>query len=302
LHYIYLFKIILQEKAMKKLIIIITAASIFILPAGLKGADYMVGVKAGYYGWSPFYSEIGVPGFSDIGWGSGVLAGPILSVILTPEISVSLSGLAGKQSAAWQSLFQETDYGALRSGNYSFDVVRGDFDFVISYRVAEKFRLLAGYKYLHMLVNIESTDVETKEPAELFAGVRSMDFLNYFHGPAIGVGYSHAFSQYYFTTLTLSGVYMWGMFKHEKMKNYPFPDNGEPDGGKFSATSMRQIGINIEPSIGMNPGNGLPIVMLGVRYQRFWVEFTDETDELPKPGNWFKDTLIGIFFSAVYLF
>ncbi len=94
--------------------------------------DVIVGAKAGYYVWRPFYNEVGASGMSDIDYGTGMLAGPIVSLLLSPDLTFSLAGLAGRQSTHWQSTFSDFDSTQNVSGGYYFDTLRVDIDSALS--------------------------------------------------------------------------------------------------------------------------------------------------------------------------
>lgn len=52
----------------------------------------------------------------------------------------------------------------------------------------------------------------------------------------------------------------------------------------------------------MNPGNNLPIITLGVRYQRSRWQTTESNDATGDKGKSFDDTVIGAFVSIVFMF
>ncbi len=81
--------------------ICIVCTAILSLPSFSNGAEYMAGVRAGYFAWQPFLKDIGASGMSDITWGTGMLYGPIFSVMFTDDLSISVSALFGKQSTHW---------------------------------------------------------------------------------------------------------------------------------------------------------------------------------------------------------
>ncbi|MCX7679124.1 MAG: hypothetical protein N2316_07875 [Spirochaetes bacterium] len=273
--------------------------------------DIAIGAKAGYFAWLPMYADMGTGGaIEDIRWGAGILYGPIISIGFTPEISLSMAGLMGRQVTSWDSRFRSRSiYNEIEilSGNYDFDVFRGDFDSVLIYRLTTNFRIFAGYKYLLMKTELSFSEIRTN-PSD-----NSIDFieiinlkLNHFgHGPAFGIGYSYPFGSPFFMAITLSGVYMWGEFEFEAVESYqneqnfirPKPESELPVGKRVPIT---HAGINVEPSIGMAPGEGMPIVMLGVRYQHFLIKIEDIPNVIPE--KWMNDKMVGLFVSAVFTF
>jgi len=141
---------------------------------------------------------------ADVDRGNGVLYGPIISLILTPQISLSFSGLMGEQSTHWNSRFspypaQNTNV----SGNFNFDVFRGDFDTVLSYRVGSSFRVFAGNKYLYMKTSMDMTEIRTDDVTNVIeeVDISSMEFKHYGHGPPLGFGYAYPLSSTFFASL-----------------------------------------------------------------------------------------------------
>jgi hypothetical protein len=273
--------------------------------------DYMLGAKAGYFAWQPFYSEVENAGsLTDVDWGTGILYGPIVSIIFTPELSLSVSGLMGRQSTHWKSRFSdyESDPGLSISGDFYFDVFRADIDSALIYQLGGNFRIFGGYKYQYMKTTLEYTELRIDTSTLLIdeISMSSHEFLHYCHGPALGIGYSYPINQAFFASLTVSGVYMWGTFDVESSTSYGFVSGsqiGLKENKPNRPTTMRQMGVNIEPAIGMSPGPGMPIVTLGVRYQRFRVNFPDPEGSMMKDQKgWLDDTMIGVFVSAVYVF
>ncbi len=104
-------------------------------------------------------TELGAAGMDDIDYGTGMLAGPIVSLLLSPDLTFSLAGLAGRQSTHWQSKF--SDYSAAQevSGGYYFDALRVDIDSALSYRLSDNFKVFAGYKLLYLSTDYKYTEV-----------------------------------------------------------------------------------------------------------------------------------------------
>lgn len=289
---------------MKKSVLVLSF--IFLLasfPGNSSAMDYMLGVKAGYFSWQPLWADVGGGGtLADVDRGDGVLYGPIISLIFTPQISLSFSGLMGEQKTHWNSRFSPSASSDI-SGNYNFDVFRADFDTVLSYRVGSSFRVFAGYKYLYMKTSMDMTEIRTDGSGVIQeVDISSMEGKHYGHGPALGFGYAYPLSNTFFASLTVSGVYLWGDFSMESNERYQLSGGvitqSTPD--TFSGKPMRHMGINIEPAIGMSPGEGMPIVTLGLRYQHFRIKIEDTEGMLPE--KWYDDTMIGFFVSVVYMF
>jgi hypothetical protein len=84
---------------MKRITIISMAFLILFASVPLFALEFIVGAKAGYYVWQPYLKEI--EGFEDVDRGDGVLYGPILSLLITENLSFSIAALTGKQSKHW---------------------------------------------------------------------------------------------------------------------------------------------------------------------------------------------------------
>ncbi len=276
-------------------------------------ADVMVGAKGGYYVWVPFYRDLGASGMSDIDQGTGMLAGPVFSFVLSPDFTFSLAGLAGRQSTHWQSLYSDFEghSNTQITGGYYFDVLRVDIDSALSYRLDDMFKVFVGYKYLYLRLDYRYTEIRTMSPtggAIDETDTQNAEFVTPFHGPAIGLGVTRALSERVFLSANFSCMYMWGNFDNTKHERYSYTsdDNfasGEHRTDVMTTTSMEQFGMNIEPMIGFNPGNDLPIISLGLRFQWLRVKFTENTTgEDAFPDKWLNDYLYGIFVSAIYVF
>jgi hypothetical protein len=295
-----------RRSVMRKIIVIIllSATAVFTLLQESKAVDYMIGLRSGYYSWEPYLKEVDGSGMSDMDWGTGILYGPVLSVMFTGDLSFSLASLVGKQSTHWQSTFSEFDSTTEVTGNYYFEAFRADFDSALSYRLGDNFKIFAGYKYQYMELKYSYTEIRT-DPSNVVTEINVVPGESQkspFHGPAAGIGVSQPLTEHYFLTASLSALYMLGTV--------------EFDGNRYSASSpgfvlqdhsgdniklkMRQIGMNFEPAIGMNPGDNLPIVTIGFRYQGSKIQFTGNSEDMT--DKWLNDTILGVFVTIVYMF
>jgi hypothetical protein len=273
--------------------------------------DVMMGAKAGYYVWTPFYKDFGASGMSDIDYGTGMLAGPIVSLLLSPDLTFSLAGLAGRQSTHWQSVFSDFHDPAIKiTGGYYFDTLRVDVDSALSYRLSDNYKLFVGYKFLYLSTDYKYTELRTTSgpPPNSIDEIDVMDMrlVTPFHGPALGVGASFPLSERVFASANVSGLYMMGNFKADRLVGYSDDGSGnlvQNTTLSMKSSKMEQFGLNVEPAIGFNPGGGLPIISLGVRFQWLRVRFTEKRDwNGGETDKWFDDYLYGIFVSAVYVF
>jgi len=269
--------------------------------------DIIVGAKAGYYIWRPFYNDLGASGMSDIDYGTGMLAGPVVSLLLSPDLTFSLAGLAGRQSTHWQSKFSNFDSDTDVSGGYYFDTLRIDIDSALSYRLSDNLKLFAGYKLLYLSTDYKYTEVRTAVPGGAIEAIdiQDMHIITPFHGPALGVGVSLPLNDRVFVAANLSALYMIGVFdvkKNTRHTSEPPPGAFVGVDDPFEKARMQQYGLNVEPAIGFNPGGGLPIISLGLRFQWLRVRFTETRDYNGGTDDWFDDYLYGMFVSAVYVF
>ncbi len=291
---------------MKKIIIlfILSFTAVFSITLETKAADYMIGVRSGYYAWEPYLKDIGGSGMSDMEWGTGILYGPVFSIMFTEDLTLSLASLVGKQSTHWQSTFSDFSSTEKVTGNYYFEVFRADVDSALVYRLSSNFKIFAGYKYQYMEIKYAYTEVRT-DLSNILQEVNvstGKPEKSPFHGPALGIGLSQTLTEYYFVTANLSGLYMTGTtdFSGERYSAYTPGFDLHDSSSESMKFRMRQMGVNFEPAIGMNPGNNLPIVTLGFRYQRSWVQYNGDSSEMS--DKWLNDTLMGVFVTFVYLF
>ncbi len=273
--------------------------------------DVMLGAKAGYYIWRPFYNDLGASGMSDIDYGTGMLAGPVVSLLLSPDLTFSLAGLAGRQSTHWQSKFSEFDSTQNVSGGYYFDTLRIDIDSELSYRLSDNFKLFAGYKFLYLSNDYKYTEVRTLVATGAIdeIDIQDMHVVTPFHGPALGIGMSLPLNDRVFVSANLSALCMIGVFDVKKNTRYSDDVTSMPPFDGFTAVNdpfeksrMQQFGLNVEPAIGLNPGGGMPIISLGLRFQWLRVRFTETGDYHGGTDEWYNDYLYGMFVSAVYVF
>ncbi len=202
---------------MKKFALIVALVFMLVsLPAF--AMDVMLGAKAGYYAWRPFYKELGAGGMDDIDYGTGVLAGPIVSLLFSPDLTFSLAGLAGRQSTHWQALFSDFSSSQEISGGFYFEVLRVDVDSALSYRLNDNFKLFAGYKLLYLSTDYKYTEVRTSIPGRLPEEIDIEDINNVtpFHGPALGVGISLPLSDRVFVSANASVLYMVGVLDQKR--------------------------------------------------------------------------------------
>lgn len=294
---------------MKKIIcaICIMCTAILMLPSLSMGAEYMAGIRTGYFAWQPFLKDIGASGMSDMKWGTGVLYGPIFSIMFTDDLSISVSALMGKQSTHWQSKFSYFDSNTRVTGNYHFEGFRADVDSALSYRMSQYFKIFAGYKYQYLKLEYKYTELRTdltnsNHIEEIDVAVADPT-TNHFHGPALGIGFTYPLTDAYFVSMNVSGLYMTGDFEF-KGDNLAWLADGTFNGESHNKLKvpMRQIGINVEPVIGMNPGNNLPIITVGVRYQRSRFKIKESNNATGDTDKSFDDTIAGAFVSIVFMF
>jgi hypothetical protein len=295
--------------AMKKIaltIVLLMACSVLSPAAAM---DFIVGAKSGYYVWVPYFKDMRGGGIEDIDQGSGVLYGPVFSILITPDISFSLAGLTGIQSTYWNSNDEMKDWQAKPSrvnGTYYVNIRRTDIDSALSYRLSENFKVFLGYKYQQIETKLRATvraEVLATGVQTLYEGKVDIELPS--HGPALGVGYSLSLGSGYFVASNLSLLYMWSEFDAKENRwdvyqpdtvtyfnffdgNYPLP--------KYDT---KQVGINFEPSIGVKVGERT-IYTLGFRFQWIRTKFVDDAPFAP--SGWMNDYIYGAFVSVLFIF
>jgi hypothetical protein len=272
--------------------------------------DYILGAKGGYFGWDPFFQDIYQPAFfTDVKTGTGVLYGPIFSIIFTQNLSFSISGLMGNQSTHWDSdnqLITEKSGQKYHSGSFHVEEKRYDFDSALNIRLSDNFRIFAGFKYQFLQMTIYGMQRYVNLSNNPSINVMTIDMDMPLYGPALGFGYSLTFADRYFFAINISGIYMIGKIKQNFSET--FYDNSIPNGymyGKINSDSatmdMKEYGFNIEPSVGINTGGGGPIITLGLRYQYVMAKITNyPAGRVPESRDWLRDYLYGIFVGVMY--
>jgi len=282
-----------------------------IIAAPLFAVDFIIGAKTGYYIWEPYLDEIPNSGIDGVDRGDGLLYGPVASSSLTDNLSISISALFGMQSKHWTDTENTVDFGgseSLTSGTYYADMKRRDIDFAISYRIFKQFKFIAGYKYQHIEMTFKETALIN---GPTYYNVRHHHVLVNIpsHGPAFGFGYAHTFSEIFFASVNLTGLYMWSKFEIDENDIVFYEPDGtvfqkNPDPQEDVSFDTRQVGFNLEPSFGSVIQNNL-IFVIGLRYQMLKTKFVDKfvvgTNDLT-PGGWVTDSIYGAFVSVMYVF
>lgn len=174
----------------------------------------------------------------------------------------------------------------------------------MSYRLSQYFKVFAGYKYQYLAMDYNYTELRTDSSnniTDVQVGAIKIS-TNLFHGPALGLGFNYPITDVYFFSINVSGLYMTGdiEFKAKGYESVPPPNPLTPSIDAKIESPIRQIGINVEPVIGMNPGNNLPIITVGIRYQKSRLQIT--SSELGLENKWLDDTIAGAFISIVFMF
>lgn len=277
---------------------------IFIIPAGYRAVsamDYLLGVRGGYFIWDPFIKEVNSQ-FNQMETGSGALYGPVASMILTEDLSLSFSGLFGRQSGAGLSEGVPRNSGQYQDIKYSFDTSRNDIDGALSYRLGENVKVFAGYKYWYLKTEYKTINYWYNGTTHTLTQARheEMTIKQPFHGPAGGVGFSLPLGEKgYFVAANLSGLYMWGKFKFESEPPITYDYTYRVESAHSGNFDMKMYGVNVEPTIGLNPGEGLPIFTLGVRYQYNRMKVLDG-DSMELNPDWVSDKIYGLFIGILY--
>jgi hypothetical protein len=266
--------------------------------------DYLLGIKGGYFVWDPFIKRIGVSQFEQIDTGNGVLYGPVFSILFAPDLSLSVSGLFGTQSAYWTSIDYYEGVVNPRTGTFSIEMDRIDVDTALSYRLTENFKIFAGYKYQHSVLTQKAVTYE-RGSSDITTRYENIEVTMPVNGPAIGLGFSAPVGDRYFLAANLSALYMWGNFgsKSEELEYQGNTPATPSKYNKFETTGIKLNirGINFEPTIGASMGDGMPIFTLGLRGQWSQTKIING-DEIVEEEKWCNDYQYGIFVSIVQPF
>ena len=291
---------------MKKITVLSAVLTLLFSAVPLIGADYIIGAKGGYFVWRPFLCDIPGNEFSTLESGTGALAGPILGIAFTDDITLSVSGLFGQQTAQWSmgNTFNEEE-GKYESTTSYMQEQRYDIDTALSYQVIPGMRVFIGYKYQYLEVDLIDSKRNAFNATTMELEEDKMVFEIPLHGIAIGGSYAAPISDLYFFSVSLSGIFMRGKFKiTEYEMRYETGSGtaatGEPHNYESFTWDMQQIGFNFEPAIGIRTSG--PIITLGVRYQLLRTQFYNTEASNDGPGdNWMNDHLYGVFMSVMFV-
>ncbi len=280
------------------------------ISVNLYSMSFMLGAKSGYYIWKPMFSELKGGGLEDVDKGDGLLYGPVASLMITDGFSLTVSFLTGKQTKDFSEHNSYKSWAGTTEnhiGTYNIEIKRTDIDTALSYSLMKNFKLIAGYKYQRVNMDFNATFI--KVDSESIGNIKEkMEFPA--HGPALGVGYSHAFSDTYFAAVNFSLVYMRGEWKFSSFQQDQFYPDGAGnltysyDTQDLGSYKTVQYGMNLEPIAGAMILDNM-IVTLGFRFQ--WVK-TDIKDKFAPggdditPDEPLNDYIYGMFVSAIYMF
>lgn len=276
--------------------------------------DFIVGARSGYFVWQPYFKDMKGSGVEELETGSGVLYGPAISAIISENITFSVVALFGKQSTYWDNENTTKPFGPqtiVSTGNFYGEIDRIDVDTALSYRVSERFKVFVGYKYQYTETMTKGTFLRSDplppnhDQMYLLEAIIEVPA----HGPALGMGYSQTIGSNFFFTVNLSGLYMFSEhhFVRDRVKIYESDATFQillvdtQDGATGKTYKTRQMGLNVEPSVGMSIGN--VIATLGLRFQWMRIKFIDKPmiDTVQfGPTDWMNDYLYGVFVGALY--
>ncbi len=286
-----------------KMILVILALFVSIPAFSL---DFIAGVKSGYYAWEPYLKDINANSFNKIDRGKGMLVGPVASFLFTESLSVSLAALYGTQSTHWSTRdsYSAEDNKYFTGAGY-FEARRLDVDAVISYSIISNLKLFAGFKYQNIESKLRFSEVRTS-PLNTLSDIDNSYYIaeTPSMGPALGVGVSYPFYDWFFAAANISGLYMKGKFNIDNKwtKRY----EGFPSYTLEVSNDMKvefdtvQYGINIEPSIGVLAKDLNLVFTLGFRYQYLKTDVKDAEEVIGKTT--LNDTIYGVFISVLYSF
>lgn len=252
--------------------------------------------------WRPMIKDSGADWASSVENGSGMLAGPVVSVSLTEDIALTVAGLFGKQSSSWETDGLEGTNN--RHGQYIWDSKRYDIDSALNYTLTPNIKIFAGYKYQYFNVDFKQFKVVYANTGDInYSFIEKVTYESPSHGPAMGIGLASALNETYFVTANLSFIYFIQSSIDLKMKGKEI-DDSSPEIDYYSDTETLdfiQYGVNFEPSIGAKISQSV-MATLGIRV--IWTRYELKDDHtlmgLNKGDVW-NDYLYGAFVSVVYM-
>jgi len=199
---------------MKRLVYLIIIVCVVASSVPSFSMDFLVGARGGYFLWEPWIKDFNMA-FNEMETGRGALYGPVASVILTQDVSLSVSGLFGTQSGGGFSK-GKPEGGEINNGEFNFDIIRADLDSALSLRLSESVKLFAGYKYWNLKTDFRfmQHDYDAGTGVLQSTNFESGTITQIFHGPAAGLGLSLPLgNRGFFVAANVSFIYMWGIFK-----------------------------------------------------------------------------------------
>jgi len=291
----------IKETKMKSKIITLLLVILYSVPAF--AVDIMLGAKSGYYTWRPFYKDFDATFFSGVKNGSGVLYGPVASIIFHPDISLSGVALFGKQISNWHIGNEEGDFGDYIGGNYTMKAERTDIDSALSYRIIPYLKAFIGFKYQKVNTDIvqheRSSSNDNDGSLKVSDSVIYVDSISY--GPALGIGFTKSLNNITFLTVNFSALFMWGDFNSGiDGTQYDGTEPIEYNTQEFDPAETIHYGFNFDPSIVSKIADHV-IITLGGRFQLLKTKFEEE--DPARPGkDVMNDYLYGVFISALFVF
>lgn len=272
--------------------------ALFLLIHSMSFATVMLGAKGGYFMWRPMLKDAGADWSSSAKNGTGMLAGPVISLSLTDDLAVTVAGLFGKQSSSWD---MDEISGTDTHGQYIFDAIRYDVDSALNYTLTPNIKIFAGYKYQYFNVDFKQFVIQYSSSGVSYSSIETATYESPAHGPALGIGLATALNETYFITGNLSFIYFIQSSIDLKADGKEIDGSGIRPYLNKETLKFVQYGINFEPAIGAKISESI-IATLGARI--VWTSYTLKEDhsqmQLSKGDVW-NDYLYGVFVSVVYM-
>ncbi|NMB65605.1 MAG: hypothetical protein GYA16_12135 [Spirochaetes bacterium] len=282
---------------MLKKIYFIIFMLLFVFVNSISFATIMIGAKGGYFFWRPMLKDSGADWASSVENGSGILAGPVISLSLSDDLALTIAGLFGNQSSNWD--VNGTEGSNNIHGQYTFNAKRYDIDSAINYTLTPNIKIFAGYKYQYFNVDFKQFKVGYTNVID-FSSIEKVTYESPSHGPAVGIGLGTALNESYFITGNLSFIYFIQSSIDIKMNGKEINTTINSYSGTESIDFV-QYGINFEPAIGAKISESV-IGTIGTRL--VWTSYKLKEDHLQmglKKGDVWNDYLYGVFVSVVYM-
>jgi hypothetical protein len=215
--------------------VLIIVLSLVTFNESARAADMSVGISSWYSEWHVKQKDNGSEMDNDFGY--GLFLGPVLSIKLSRDFSLSMVYLYAKYDT-------EVDFGS--GGKTPYTAKRHDSDVLLNYALGPYFKIFAGAKYLGF---------------QWDAGGSGGAYYSY--GPGLGLGGIFPIVSNLYLLGNVSGIYLTGKVKPDVTSGQTGMKNSDVAG----------YGINTNASIAYYISAASTTLSAGYRYQYFYNEY-----------------------------